>query len=130
MFVKNLDIDQQKILLGLSRKIIRADGQVATEEANILSLIESQCSVSISESFEVNTADLASYFKSQTAKVSLLLELISVANVDNQYHANEKNITLEVAKSLDISLQLFADMESWVARQFSLIREANSFMEE
>ena len=130
MFVGNLDTEQQQVLLALAKKMAKADSKVVDKEIDILNVIRSQCASDLVVPENVDIPNLSALFKTQISKTSLLLELIGVANADDEYHDTEKKITLEVAESLGISAQLFSDMESWVLRQFALVREANSFMEE
>lgn len=130
MFVGNLDTEQQQVLLALAKKMAQADSKVVDKEIDILNVIRSQCASHLVVPEKVDIPNLSTLFLTQISKTSLLLELIGVANADGEYHNTEKKITFEVAKSLGFSSELFSDMESWVLRQFALVREANSFMEE
>ena len=128
MFVSNLNKEQQGQLLSLADMMMKADGKIVEEELIIIDTIKAQCSPDVLPT-KVSIPDLAATFSTQPAKVSLLLELLGVAYADDDYHITEQKLIQEIASSLNISSQLLADMESWVQRQFLLIKEAKTFME-
>jgi hypothetical protein len=52
-----------------------------------------------------------------------------MALVDSEYHATEQTFVTTIANVLGVSEAELSDMESWVRRQFALVREAEQFME-
>lgn len=128
MFVSELDCEQQGVLLFLSKKIISADGVMTESEQDLYDLIAAQCGSGVEEK-EVDISDLSSLFVTQKDKVSFILELLGVSYADEDYHASEREIINEVAMSIDVDADLLEDMESWVVRQFLLMKEARIFME-
>ncbi len=126
MFVTNLNTTQQGKLLAFAEHIINADGVVEERETQVLDTIKNQCSSDVVLS-DPSTSNISELFKTHPEKVSLLLELISVALVDEDYHEKEIQIIKEIAEELDISADL-QDMEIWVKKQLMLIKEANELM--
>ncbi|WP_276784786.1 TerB family tellurite resistance protein [Thalassolituus oleivorans] len=129
MFVSSLNKDQQGILLSFAEQVVCADGVITTDEKILLDSIVAQCSPTVKK-ISVEVDSLSTLFNTQQSKVSLLLELIGLAYADEEYHESERSLIKIVAKALDIESDLLEEMESWVARQFILIHEAKTFMEE
>lgn len=126
MFVTNLNTTQQGKLLSFAEQIINADGVVEERETQVLDTIRNQCSPDVVLS-DQNTSDISKVFTTQPEKISLLLELISIALVDEEYHEKEIQIIKKIADELDVSADL-QDMETWVKKQLMLIKEANELM--
>ncbi|MBA4500869.1 TerB family tellurite resistance protein [Marinobacterium marinum] len=128
MFISFLNKDQQGILLSLSKKIINIDGVVEAQELALYDSIVAQCEADV-EPKEMKLDSIADYFSSQKEKIALLLELVGVAHADENYHELERNIINDISEALFIDSSLLEDMESWVHRQFILMKEARIFME-
>jgi uncharacterized tellurite resistance protein B-like protein len=129
MFIDKLDAKQQGALLGLAAQLIAADGNIAKEESILLNVLRTQMFDGVTP-YQASINDLPRIFQSTSARVALLLELIGIAHADAEYHITEKDIISRIAISLKVSGTKMADMESWVCRQFALMREANQFMED
>lgn len=128
MFVDRLDAKQQGALLALSAQLIEADANIAEQETQMLIALRSQMTQGITPS-HVSISDLPALFPSNAARAALLLELLGLAHADAKYHVSEKDFIHSIAASLDTPAPTLADMESWVYRQFALVREAEQFME-
>lgn len=128
MFVANLSAGQQGVLLALAKEIMISDGVVSQEETEMFEFLKNQCDPAAS-SISIEGENFYSIFTTTRSKVSLMLELISMAYSDNAYHEKESHLIKRTAASLSISPQLLEDMESWVKRQMILIKEAKIFME-
>jgi uncharacterized membrane protein YebE (DUF533 family) len=130
MFVSNLNQIQQETLFALSKKLIAADGKIEERELALLNIIKSQCIAGISEANDSGAECLKSVYDTNASKVSLLLELIGLANADDEYGDEEKAFIKEISDALSIPQVLLDDLESWVKRQLILIKEAQIFMED
>ena len=128
MFINKLDKQQQGILLSLAEIIIDADGKVSVDESSHIKAIKEQMTPDVTP-VSCSLSNLSNSFTSTSAKSALLLELIGLAHADSEYHRTEKDIISNIADALSISEMVLSDMESWVCRQFSLVREAAQFME-
>ncbi len=129
MFVDRLNPMQQGALLSIATQLMEADGNVAHQETELLNALRSQMTTDFSrEHFSVN--DLPEIFNSTSTKAAFLLELLGVAHADADYHASEKQFIKTVSAALSIPEARLADMESWVYKQFALVREAQQLMEE
>ena len=126
MFIEKLNDRQQGILLSLAKKLIAADGNINDKEIELLNAIRAQMSP---RAQEVTSSNLASDFQTQESKAALLLEIIGLAHADEDYHQDEKSFVSDLAKEVGLDPSMLAEMESWVSRQFALIREVQQFLE-
>lgn len=129
MFVDKLNVKQQGVLLTLAAQLIEADGNISEHETQLLNTLRTQMSKDAAP-VAVSVSDLGGLFESNAPRAALLLELLGLAHADGDYHVTEKDYVSRVASSLGVSGPLLADMESWVYRQFALVREAAQFMED
>lgn len=129
MFIDRLDSNQQGALLSIAAQLIETDGNVSGKETALLNALCNQMAGDV-KSAPVSVSDLNGIFTTTPAKAALLLELLGLAHADAEYHVTEKDFISNVATTLSISELTLADMESWVCRQFALMREAEQFMEE
>lgn len=128
MFISNLSSKQQSVFLGLAKKLIDSDENFAPEETALLSTIQQQMLADVTP-IDVALDTLNTIFECKKAKASLLLELLGLAHADQEYHLAEKDFINQVATSCEVPSYELNDMESWVVRQLSLVREAAQFME-
>lgn len=126
MFIEKLNDRQQGILLDLGKKLIAADGNIHDKETELLNVLRAQMSPSVQE---IASSNLASDFQTQESKAALLLEILGLAHADEEYHLDEKSYVSGLAKEVGLDSDTLADMESWVLRQFALVREAQQFLE-
>ncbi|WP_250655324.1 TerB family tellurite resistance protein [Alkalimarinus coralli] len=129
MFIHNLTPSQQSIFLGMAIELIEIDGQVDDREFSLVEELKSLCSVESEPVKITSNDDLATLFLDQKSRVSLLLELISIACVDENYDEKEKNYISQVAGMIKVPEVLLEDLESWAQRQMTLMQEAIIFME-
>jgi len=129
MFVNRLNSKQQGALLSVAGQLIEADGNISAQETTLLNVLRSQMATDVS-SAPVSVSDLPGIFTSASAKAAFLLELLGLAHADSDYHVTEKDFISNVAAVLSVPALTVTDMESWVCRQFALVREAEQFMEE
>lgn len=126
MFVTRLSSRQQGLLLTLGKQLIAADGNIHDKETDLLATLQAQMTPGIQAAA---VHQLGEEFQTQESKAALLLELLGLAHADADYHLDEKDFIAKVALDLGVGKDLLADMESWVMRQFALVREAEEFME-
>lgn len=126
MFVTRLSSRQQGLLLTLGKKLIAADGHVHDKETELLAALQAQMVLGVEA---IAAYQLDEEFQTRESKAALLLELLGLAHADAEYHLDEQGFIAEVAQNIGVDKDLLADMESWVVRQFALVREAEEFME-
>lgn len=127
MFIHNLNSNQQSVLIFLAKEISKADGNSDEIEKNMLDILIQQCNPEVQET-RVEIKELPTIFDSVRAKHSLLLELLGIALVDNHYHLNEKSLVSSCAQALSVNRETLEQLENWVAKQFSLSKEAEKLL--
>lgn len=97
--------------------IVNADGKVLDKEKEF---IERRCEVldvKITDLWNKQTQlqDLSSLKDiSQSAKMSIIYDCITLGYIDNDYESREKKFVFEIAKYLEISESKVNDIERWV----------------
>lgn len=129
MFLQNLNPYQQDVFLSLANEMVAADGVFATEEKELLERMKLQMHSKVS-SAAYQHESLPDIFATKAASATVMLELIGLGYADEVLDPKEKSFLEKVRDTLAVSAEEFEDMESWVLRQFSLIRQANEFMME
>lgn len=129
MFINNLNNNQQDKLQTLTQLIVNTHNTTQSHRARQLSSTKNQYTVHATSS-ETALLELESTFTTQSAKVSLLLELMSATYRHKTSHNDEKGLIQAIAWKLNISLQLLKDMECWVELQHVLTKEAKILMGE
>ena len=128
MFVQYLSEPQQAALLHYSYEMMRADNVVEAEESVHLEVLRSQARPGV-EAEDVPIDDLPDLFEDRLSRVALLLELVGMGYVDNQFSAGESELIGKMAAVLEIGEEDLDSIETWVKRQLALVEEARELME-
>lgn len=127
MFLKYLNDIQQGQLLSLVQMVAIADNMIVEQETLSLTSLKKRYSDNVVSS-SAPLPDLSTVFNTRKTKIAVLLELIHLAYVDNKYHAKEKELIAEIAKSLDISTDQLETLERWVITHDNVMRDADVLM--
>lgn len=126
MFIQNLNKEQQAAFLFLAQELINSDEKLESKELIIMDTIIQQIGENVQQK-SIQLHELPVIFDSNLAKHSALLELISIAYADEHYHDSEKKLILDYTKALNVTDKQLSQLENWIKRQLSLIKEANEF---
>lgn len=127
MFLHNLNLDQQGVLLDLAHQTAQADGEISHLETQMINVLRQQCNPNVTVK-STSRADLASIFDTPIAKYSLLLELLGIAHANNEYHLSEKDIIFKVSQALGVTNDKLQALEAWVEKQFLLTHEVQELL--
>lgn len=127
MFLHNLNLDQQGVLLDLAHQTAQADGEISHLETQMINFLRQQCNPNVTVK-STSRADLASIFDTPIAKYSLLLELLGIAHANNEYHLSEKDIIFKVSQALGVTNDKLQALEAWVEKQFLLTHEVQELL--
>ncbi|NBI42380.1 DNA repair protein, partial [[Haemophilus] felis] len=108
--------------LFLAKEVASADGSLDELQFGMLEILKAQSNPDVEE-LSVKQEELASLFTTEREKCSLILELLGVANANDEYHANEKGLIAQYAKALNLSTEKLESLEQWVEKQFALSKE-------
>ncbi len=127
MFIQNLSVRQQAVLLYLAHEVANADGFSDEIQLGMTEILRAQMP-EVSAEAKVEISELPGLFKTQREKHSLLLELLGVAHANQEYHSNEKDLIGQYADALDVSTEQLAGLEDWVEKQLALSIEAEQLL--
>ncbi|MFZ7217417.1 DNA repair protein [Avibacterium avium] len=127
MFVQNLTLEQQGVLIYLAKEVAQADGYDDELQAGMVEILKQQSETGVAER-EISINELGTLFNTKLAKYSLLLELLGVALSNDEYHANEQSLIVQYASSLNVSQDELHLLEKWVEKQFALQKEINALL--
>ena len=104
MITELLTINEKKALISLSKKLINADGIIATKEKQVYEIMLELLSI---KRYKINNKtsvkSLCNTFKTQRSRIICLLELIGIAWVDNSFQKKEKEFINEVCDNFGIN---------------------------
>lgn len=128
MFVQYLSERQQAALLHYSVEVMRADNIVDAEEDAHLDVLRSQVRPGV-EAEEVPISELLDLFEDRPSRIALLLELVGMGLVDEEFTVGESALVGRIAAAFEIGDDDLASVQSWVRRQLELVEEARDLME-
>ena len=128
MFVQYLNERQQGVLLHYAHEMMRADASVDARELNRLDLLRDQARPGVEEE-DVPIEQLPELFDDRLSRIVLLLELVGVGHVDENFSPQESELISSMASALAIDQDGITDIILWVKRQLLLVNEAHLMME-
>ncbi len=128
MFLKDLNPHQQKLFLGLARELIEADEQVSAQEAEMIAALSAEMG---QPELIRNPSDevLQQFFPDKNSRVSIMLELISLASCDGNFSPEEAKIINRLRDLFAMTEEDVKEYSGWVKRLFSTYAEAAKFFE-
>ena len=120
MFVQYLSERQQAALLHYSIEVMRADNVVDTEENVHLDLLRSQTGAGV-EAEDIPISELPDLFEGRPSRIALLLELVGMGLVDEEFTVGESALIGRLAAALGIGDDDLASIQSWVGRQLGKV---------
>jgi hypothetical protein len=124
MFLHDLHEDQKRAFLRLARDFMRVDGMKPEEKA-LMATFEREMNMTTSEAAEGELAEIARVFQDRKSKVSVLLELIALGHIDNDFSAAEHEFLAQFVDQFGFDASEFDVLENWVLRQLALMQQAD-----
>ena len=128
MFIQNLNTEQQFLLVEMAKTIITSDGKVSDKEQVVLNTILAQVSEEALVLTDVTVADAGRIYDTQTAKSSLLLELLGIALADDDYHDDEEEYLLDIARKISVSAEHLNGLKNWVETLMNHMKKLEPLM--
>lgn len=130
MFLSELSKDQKIAFHNIAIQLIYYDDILDTAEAGLIKNLDFEMGL-LGKKIPSNdvTEELLKLFDTKKSKIILLIELILIGNIDNEYSVEESEFIKQLAESLSISQIELMEMESWVFRKLSIDKEARRLME-
>jgi tellurite resistance protein len=127
MFLNMLTEAQKKAFLAIAMKIIGADGLLDPRERQMIEGMRYEMGLwNETDLPKGSIEELAKPFDTRQSRVTLMLEGIALAYVDEEYTSEEEKILRALALVFELSEEEAAVMENWVLRYKDLIKEATA----
>ena len=116
MFLSLFTNRERELFYTLSLHLIESDGIITGEEKTLIESFKLESGVGDIEKLDETPNEIINELSLSSDKIKncILLELISVALVDNHYTENERSIILKVVENFDISNEKFEEIFNWV----------------
>ncbi|MEW6709001.1 MAG: hypothetical protein AB1403_04195 [Candidatus Riflebacteria bacterium] len=127
MFLNYLKENQKVLFLILAEELIKADDKVLLEEKELFCSLQKEMDVSEyipGKKISFEELDL-SVFDTNESRNTVVLELVALAYVDENFSKEEKVFIKKVMKEFLIPEKEIKIFEKWVLKQKSLYEEAS-----
>lgn len=116
MFLSLFTERERELFYTLSSYLIESDGIITSEEKTLLESFKLESNGQLLMALDETPNEIINELSLSDDKIKncILLELISVALVDNHYTENEKSIISKVVENFNISNEKFQDIFNWV----------------
>jgi len=126
MFLQNLNFDQQRVFLKLANEMILSDNVLTAAEDKLIAEIRLQLPSNIEAA--ANFGPLETIFSTKKTRCSVLLEIIGIGFVDEEFNKLEQEYVFALGDRLQIDTSEISFLIKWVEKQFNLMKEINSMM--
>jgi hypothetical protein len=125
MFLHRFNDLQKKSFLILSQKLMQADSLIRPEEEYLIDLMKKEMNIdsNVSGLDAKPVPELCRSFEDNKTKVMVLLELINLGYVDNEYCDSEKSFVKNISMEFGLSPEKLKLCEEWVSKKVSLFKE-------
>ena len=120
MFVSQLNLSQQQILINLAYHTMFVDGQLDELELNLLMDLKSQCAQPLLEQ-AADLDELVEHFTEHKDKICLMLELIIVVMADEVCHEAELYTLDDIASRIGLTDKQMDECKAWV-KQYNVVK--------
>lgn len=116
MFLSLFTNRERELFYTLSFHLVESDGVISGEEKTLLESFQLECNGQILEKIDGTPNEIINELSLSSEKIKncILLELISLALVDNEYNENEKSIISKVVENFNISNKKYEEILEWV----------------
>jgi hypothetical protein len=129
MFLNRLTIEQKKAFLAIAMKIVGADRRLDPKERRTIEAMRYEMGLLVETDIPMGSIEeLTKPFDTRQSQVILMLEGISLALVDEEFHGEEEKILRALALIFGFSEKEATAMENWVLRSKELQKEAETMM--
>jgi len=121
MFLQKLNDREKKHFLYLAQKLIKIDNKIKVVEVSLLKKLTEEMGLSMKDALKVEDINKAwQIFTAREARIILLVELISIGYVDDDFCASENELIKEICSAFSISDTKLQLIEQWVIDERSL----------
>ena len=128
MFLNNLSLKQRKVFLGLANRILIIDNSVDAAEITYLHNICAEMSLSLKDGEEYPIETLNGIFPKKEEKRLVIIELMALAQSNEEYHEYEKDFIVKVINAFGINNSILEEIESLVEEYFKIQKKLTNFI--
>lgn len=133
MLLMKLESQEKFAFLQLAHYLARLDNNFGEKEIEILIEYCSEMGIEYIDTFDMESfilEDNLNNFKSKKSRKIVLLELMILIHIDNNFHINEQEFIKKIIKEFDLSLKDADDFSQWGKSVAMLYEVANIFINE
>ena len=129
MFVQNLNERQQGVLLHYADEVMRVDRVIDATELVAMDMLRVQAEPGV-KAEEVPIEQLPALFEDRVSRVSLLLELVGMGYVNEDFDPRQSRLVMQIAEAFSFHEDGTVEaVEAWVEDQLALTKGAQRLME-
>ncbi len=115
MFLQKLNEREKKHFLYLAQKLIKIDNKIKVVEVALLKKLTEEMGLSMKDAVKLEDINKAwQIFTAREVRIILLVELISIGYVDDDFCASENELIKEICSAFSISDTKLRLIEQWV----------------
>lgn len=121
MFLQKLNDREKKNFLHLAQKLIKVDNKIKVVEISLLKNLTEEMGLQMKDAVKLEDINKAwQVFTSKESRIILLVELISIGYVDDDFCASENDLIKEICSSFAIPDAKLRLIEKWVTDEIEL----------
>ena len=128
-----LETKEKFSFLQLAHYLARIDNNFGDKEVEILKEYCTEMGIDYIDSFDMDSfclEEILNHFKSKKSQKIVLLELMILIHIDNNFHVNEQELIKKITSKFEISLDDAGDFSQWGKSVAMLYQVANIFINE
>lgn len=133
MLLMKLETKEKFSFLQLAHYLARIDNKFGQKEEEIISEYCTEMGIDYIDNFDTEEFSLEKIlndFKSKKSQKIVLLELMILIHIDNNFHVNEQELIKKISEKFEISLNDADDFSQWGKSVAMLYQVANIFINE
>ena len=133
MLLMRLESKEKFSFLQLAHYIARVDNKFGEKEEEIIREYCDEMGIEYVDSFDVDSFcldDILNDFKSKKSQKIVLLEIMILIHIDNNFDINEQELIKKISTKFDISLEDASDFSQWGKSVAMLYEVAKIFINE
>ena len=133
MLLMKLEAKEKFSFLQLAHYLARIDNSYGNKEEEILLEYCAEMGIDNLDTFDVNVfclEDILKDFKSKKSQKIVVLELMILIHIDNNFHINEKELIKKIIEKFGFNLEEVDDYSQWGKSVAMLYEVANIYIKE
>jgi hypothetical protein len=130
MFLNKLSLNQRRVFLGLANRILIIDNSVDGAEISYLHKICAEMSIDLHDGQEFPLETLNEVFPKDEEKRLVIIELMALAQSNEEFHEYEKEFIEKVINAFGIDNSIIEEIETLVKEYFAIHKKLANFIDD